>query len=293
MVIFSCLDFFMKKIQVVYEKPENLIPYANNHKFHSDEQLMRLCSSIQEFGFDQPVVVDKNMVIIKGHGRREAALKLKLKTIPIVIADDLDEYRVKAARIADNKTSSNEYNLDALKFDIGTLKLQEFNLASLGVQPLELDQLMKELDQTDFANDFKEINNKVSQQESEILPVVENENIYSDKIETPIYEPSGEKPNLNDLVDLNKYKSLCSEIKQSNLSNEEKEFLIFSASRHIVFHYEKIANYYAHSIKSLQELFENSALVIIDFNKAIENGFVKLSKEMNESYINNEADEQS
>ena len=284
----------MKKIEIIYEKPENLIPYVNNHKVHSDEQILRIASSIQEFGMDQPVVVDKNMVIIKGHGRREAALKLKLKTIPVIIADELDEYQVKAARIADNKSSSVEYDLDALKFDIGTLNLQGFNLASLGIQPLELDELMKELDQSNFENDFQEISDKVSQQQSEILPVVnvENENFYTDKIETPIYEPKGEKPVINDLIDLNKYKSLCQEIEQCNLSNEEKQFLMFAASRHIVFNYEKIANYYAHSGKTTQGLFENSALVIIDFNKAVENGFVKLSKEMNESYINNQDDDE-
>ena len=284
----------MKKIEIIYEKPENLIPYVNNHKVHSDEQILRIASSIQEFGMDQPVVVDKNMVIIKGHGRREAALKLKLKTIPVIIADELDEYQVKAARIADNKSSSVEYDLDALKFDIGTLNLQGFNLASLGIQPLELDELMKELDQSNFENDFQEISDKVSQQQSEILPVVnvENENFYTDKIETPIYEPKGEKPFINDLIDLNKYKSLCQEIEQSNLSSEEKQLLMFAASRHIVFNYEKIANYYAHSGKTTQGLFENSALVIIDFNKAVENGFVKLSKEMNESYINNQDDDE-
>ena len=284
----------MKKIEIIYEKPENLIPYVNNHKVHSDEQILRIASSIQEFGMDQPVVVDKNMVIIKGHGRREAALKLKLKTIPVIIADELDEYQVKAARIADNKSSSVEYDLDALKFDIGTLNLQGFNLASLGIQPLELDELMKELDQSNFENDFQEISDKVSQQQSEILPVVgvENENFYTDKIETPIYEPKGEKPFINDLIDLNKYKSLCQEIEQSNLSGEEKQFLMFAASRHIVFNYEKIANYYAHSGKTTQGLFENSALVIIDFDKAVENGFVKLSKEMNESYISNQEDDE-
>jgi len=283
----------MNKLNIQYIDPKNIIPYVNNHKIHSDEQILRLASSIQEYGFDQPIVVDKNMVIIKGHGRREAAIRLNLKSIPVIVNEVLDEYQVKAARIADNKTSSNEYNLDALKFDIGTLNMQEYNLASLGIQPFELDQLMKELDQSNFTNDFQEISDKVSQQQSEILPVIkiENENFYTDKIETPIYEPKGEKPIITELIDLNKYKSLCNEIEKSNLSKDEKEFLLLAASRHIVFNYEKIANFYAHSAKTSQELFENSALVIIDFNKAVENGFVKLSKEMNESYISNQEDD--
>jgi len=60
----------------------------------------------------------------------------------------------------------------------------------------------------------------------------------------------------------------------------EKQFLTFAASRHIVFDYSNIANFYAHSSKECQELMEESALVIIDFNKAIENGFVKVTKEI-------------
>jgi hypothetical protein len=73
-------------------------------------------------------------------------------------------------------------------------------------------------------------------------------------------------------------------IKESKLPEKEKQFLMAAASRHIVFNYSKIANFYAHSSKECQELMEDSALVIIDFNKAIENGFVKLSEELNEMF---------
>lgn len=285
----------MNNLKVIHEKPENLIPYVNNNKYHSDEQVLRVAASIQEFGFTQPIVVDKNNVVIAGHARREAALKLKLKTVPVVVADHLDEFQVKAARIADNKTSSNDYNLDAIKFDLGTLNLKDFNLALTGLQPIEIESLL-----SDISNDpvfeksiLGEFQNSEEKKANEIVQgsaVIEN--TYTDKIQTPIYEPKGEKPNLNDLIDLTKYKSLCNEIEQSNLSKSEKEFLIFAASRHIIFNYELIANYYAHSEKTQQGLFENSALVIIDFDKAVENGFVKLSKEMNESYISNDEDDE-
>ena len=80
---------------------------------------------------------------------------------------------------------------------------------------------------------------------------------------------------------------LINEIKNSNVTDEEKEFLIKAARRHQVFNYSKIADYYAHSNKEMQELMEKSALVIIDINDAIANGYVKLSKNiekiMNES----------
>jgi len=74
----------------------------------------------------------------------------------------------------------------------------------------------------------------------------------------------------------------------SKLNEKEKQFLMTAASRHIVFDYAKIANFYAHSSKECQELMENSALVIVDFNKAIENGFVKLTKDINNMFDQNE-----
>ena len=68
------------------------------------------------------------------------------------------------------------------------------------------------------------------------------------------------------------------DIKSSKLPEEEKEFLLLAATRHIVFNYSKIADYYAHSNKQMQELMEDSALVILDLNDAIANGYIKLSK---------------
>jgi len=128
---------------VTYEKPENLKPYQNNNKYHSDDQILRVASSIQEFGWTQPVVVDKNKVIIVGHARVLASLKLKLKTIPIIVADHLSENEVIAARIADNKSSSTEYNNDAIKFDLGILNRANYNINLTAIEPIELDFLMK------------------------------------------------------------------------------------------------------------------------------------------------------
>lgn len=84
------------------------------------------------------------------------------------------------------------------------------------------------------------------------------------------------------------YNKLISDIEKSNLSNEEKNFLKLAASRHIVFNYELIADYYSHSEKEMQVLMENSALVIIDFDKALENGFAMLSSDLIDSFISGE-----
>ena len=80
---------------------------------------------------------------------------------------------------------------------------------------------------------------------------------------------------------------MIDKIKLSNLDDEEKNFLIECAFRHTVFDYSKIADYYAHSNKEVQQLMEESALVIIDFEKAIEQGYVKLTKKIAESFKKN------
>ena len=75
---------------------------------------------------------------------------------------------------------------------------------------------------------------------------------------------------------------LIKKIKEADITKEQKEFLINSAQRHLVFDYSKIAEYYAHQDKTMQELMEQSALVIIDFNDAIKNGYVELTNTIEE-----------
>jgi hypothetical protein len=108
---------------------------------------------------------------------------------------------------------------------------------------------------------------------------------YTTNIQIPIYEPKNAKPHILELVDKSKTSRLIREIDASNLSNEEKMFLIDSARRHYVFNYEKIADYYTHASKEMQELMEKSALVIIDFEKAIELNYVKLCDEIRNQYL--------
>jgi hypothetical protein len=108
---------------------------------------------------------------------------------------------------------------------------------------------------------------------------------YSSKIEAPIYEPKNVKPHILELCDKSKTHRIINEIEQSSLSNDEKFFLIDAARRHNVFNYEKIADYYAHSSKEMQTLMERSGLVIIDFDKAIEYGYVKLCDEIRKQYL--------
>ena len=108
---------------------------------------------------------------------------------------------------------------------------------------------------------------------------------YSTKIEAPIYEPKNSKPHLLELLDKSKTHRLINEIEKSNLSFDEKSFLVDAARRHNVFNYEKIADYYAHATPEMQNLMERSGLVIIDFEKAIQLGYVKLCDEIKTQYL--------
>jgi hypothetical protein len=112
-----------------------------------------------------------------------------------------------------------------------------------------------------------------------------DEKKYSLKVDSPIYEPKYQKPHIAELCDKSKTHRLIREIDASKLDIDEKNFLIDAAKRHNIFNYEKIADYYAHSSKEMQHLMERSGLVIIDFNKAIEYGFVKLCDEIRKQYM--------
>lgn len=114
---------------------------------------------------------------------------------------------------------------------------------------------------------------------------VEKDERYTDKINAPLYLPSDKCPHISELLDDVKFRSLVRQIEASNVSPQEKIFLKMAACRHIVFNYSKIADYYAHASDEMQRLMERSALVIIDFDKAIENGYVKLSKNINKIQV--------
>lgn len=105
---------------------------------------------------------------------------------------------------------------------------------------------------------------------------------YTKKMNIPQYIPTGEKPELSDLIDERKANELLAEIESSKLSEDEKQFLTKASYRHFAFNYRKIAEYYAHAEKEMQELMERSALVIIDYNDAIKYGYARLSKRIKE-----------
>ena len=101
---------------------------------------------------------------------------------------------------------------------------------------------------------------------------------YNLKTNIPQYIPKDKPPELKECFNTNKYKELKDKINRSNVTDLEKKFLLWAAHRHVIFNYSKIADYYASASKEMQELMEDSALVIIDFDDAIAKGYVKLNK---------------
>ena len=117
-------------------------PYEKNPRFN-DDAVDAVAKSIKEFGWQQPIVVDREMVVICGHTRLKAAESLGLTDVPVIIADNLTPEQVKAYRIADNKTGEiAEWNYDLLPFEIKDLQDANFDLSLLGFDTDELDKLL-------------------------------------------------------------------------------------------------------------------------------------------------------
>ncbi len=232
-----------------------LIPYARNSRTHSDEQVAQIAGSIREFGFTNPVLIDRDGTIIAGHGRVMAARKLGMETVPRIRLGHLTPAQVRAYVIADNKLALNAgWDEEMLRSELKSLKDDDFDIALTGFGTDEL---------------------------SGILETGEGSGSeYTTKIEAPIYTPKGEKPKIADLTDSSRASQLIQKIDDAELPKDVAEFLRAAAARHIVFNYERIAEFYCHADKQTQELMEESALVIIDYGKAMQLGYAKLSNEL-------------
>ena len=106
---------------------KGLKPYAKNTKKHDKTQIANVAESIKQYGFVQPIVVDKDNNIVIGHCRYEAAKKLKLETVPCVCVDELTDEQVKALRIVDNKSNESEWDFDFLADELADLDLSGFD----------------------------------------------------------------------------------------------------------------------------------------------------------------------
>lgn len=247
-------------IEIVMRKIGELKPYENNPR-HNDMAVDAVAASIQQFGFKNPVIIDKDGVIVAGHTRYKAAKKLGITDIPCISADDLSDEQIKAFRLADNKTA----------------ELAEWDEDLLGKEM----QGIINIDMSQFG---------FSVGEDELGEEMQDDK-YTLKVKIPQYEITGECPEISDMLDSSKADELIQEVEATDIPEEIREFLIQSARRHNVFNYRNIAEYYAHAEPEVQKLFEKSALVIIDVNDAIANGYVQLATDITD-IMEGEADEE-
>lgn len=124
-------------------KVADLIPYANNSRTHSDEQVNQVASSIKEFGFTNPVLIEPDGGLIAGHGRVMAAQKLSLDEVPCIVLEGLTEAQKKAYVIADNQLALNSgWDVDMLRFEVESLQEMDFDLSNLGFDDDVLEKLL-------------------------------------------------------------------------------------------------------------------------------------------------------
>ena len=135
----------------VYNIPvADLIPYSQNAKRHPAEQVKLIANSIREFGFQQPIVVDKNNVVIIGHGRLLAAKRLKMAEVPVVRAESLTDDQVRALRLADNSVAESEWNMDMVMAELRDL---DIDVADFGLDKILPENWDKDDEQDDDDDD--------------------------------------------------------------------------------------------------------------------------------------------
>lgn len=133
----------MSDLQIVYKNVDELIPYANNSRTHSDEQVTQIASSIKEFGFTNPILIDEQGGIIAGHGRVLAAQQLNMQQVPTIELTGLTDAQKKAYVLADNQIALNSgWDLDMLRLEIETLSELDFDLSLIGFDDKVLEKLL-------------------------------------------------------------------------------------------------------------------------------------------------------
>ena len=130
-------------MEIIFKKVKDLIPYVNNSRTHSEEQVNQICASINEFGFTNPLLIDEKDSIIAGHGRLMASKKLGMEEVPCIVLKGLTEAQKKAYIIADNKMALNAgWDEELLKIELENLKELDFDLGLTGFNVDELDDIL-------------------------------------------------------------------------------------------------------------------------------------------------------
>lgn len=126
----------------------DIVPYAKNAKKHDNRQINNVAESIKQYGFVQPIVIDRDGVIVIGHCRALAAKKLGMKEVPCVCVDELTPEQVNALRIVDNKSNESEWDFDILPDELAELDFDGFDF-TFGIDDDEENEINEEIHTTE------------------------------------------------------------------------------------------------------------------------------------------------
>jgi|AntDeeMinimDraft_5_1070356.scaffolds.fasta_scaffold06295_4 ParB-like chromosome segregation protein Spo0J len=135
---------------------DKIYPYINNPKEHPEEQINKIASSIKNYGFTVPIVVDEDNEIIAGHGRYEAARKLELEELPVIRRDDLNKAQVKGLRLSDNRVTESEWNYEQLAVEFEELEFDDYDLELTGFNEEEINDITENYDIPEEEPEFDE-----------------------------------------------------------------------------------------------------------------------------------------
>lgn len=221
-----------------------------------DVEYEKIRKSISEFGLVDPIIWNESTGnIVGGHQRYKVLKDLGYKEVQVSVVT-LSGDREKALNIALNKISG-EFDREKLVQLLDSLNESDIDIELTGFGYDELGDILSS---------------------GEYGDQVHEESHYTDKIKAPEYEPKEvESPEIDTLYNDDRAEYIKYDIDQANIPDDVKDFLRLAAMRHVVFNYSRIAEFYAHADAEVQDLMEQSALVIIDYNKAIKHGFVELT----------------
>jgi hypothetical protein len=248
-------------VKTVSVKIADLSQDPANARKHDEKNIDSIIASLRRFGQQKPIVIDASNVVRAGNGTLEAAKRLGWDSIECV-KTSLKGSDAIAYAIADNRTAElAEWDSDILAAQLSGLLTDDEALANAaGFSAEEIEAMLSDL--------------------AEDGPEGLSDETYTAKIVAPIYEPKGECPKVSELFDHSKTTTLIKGIKAAKLPAETEAFLLLAAERHTSFHFRNIAEFYCHATPEVQDLMERSGLIIIDFDKAIEYGFVHMTERL-------------
>ena len=145
-------------MKIIDKNINDLIPYEFNNKIHNEGQINHIANSIREFWFTQPIVIDNNNIIIIGHWRFEAAKKLWMDKVPVLLVDTLSDIQIKKLRIIDNKLNESERNYENLRIELPQIDDIELSEMFTDLPEMDLDlwnYLHNDIDNQDTDNHKK------------------------------------------------------------------------------------------------------------------------------------------